>query len=133
MKKFNNIFILLLSPLFFTLFSYIVAAQEDSVVAKELVKLKYFNDNNNVQFLMLENSLKTGKKIEPIRDKGFKLYLASNKTENLIASVTTDKNGKAKAILPPSLKGVWEAKPVHKFIAVAAGKEEQQRGARRRL
>jgi len=125
MKKFNNIFILLLTPLFFTLVTYVVAAQEDSVVAKELVKLKYFNDNNNVQFLMLENSLKTGKKIEPLRNKEFELYLDSNKTENLIARVTTDKNGKAKAILPPSLKGVWEANPMHKFIAVAAGKEEE--------
>ena len=125
MKKFNEIFILLLSPLLFILFTYNVAAQEDSVVAKELVKLKYFNDNNKVQFLILEHSLKTGKKIEPLKSKVFQLYLDSIKTENLIAKVTTDKNGKAKAILPPSLKEVWNASPLHKFIAVAAGKEEE--------
>ena len=125
MKKFNEIFILLLLPLLFTLFTYHVAAQEDSVVAKELVKLKYFNDNNKMQFLMLENSLKTGKKIEPLKSKVFQLYLDSIKTENLIAKVTTDKNGKAKAILPPSLKEVWNTSPLHKFIAVAAGKEKE--------
>ena len=109
----------------FALLTNRVAAQEDSVVAKELVKLKYFNDNNGVQFLILENSLKTGKKIEPLKDKVFQLYLDSNTTENLIATVTTDKNGKAKSFLPPSLKAAWEASPLHKFIAVATGKEEE--------
>jgi len=109
----------------FTLLTNRVAAQDDSVAAKELVKLKYFNDNNGVQFLILENSLKTGKKIEPLKDKVFQLYLDSNKTENLIATVTTDKNGKAKSFLPPSLKATWEASPLHKFIAVGTGKEEE--------
>ena len=126
MKKLKkNKFIFLLLPLLFALLTNTVAAQEDSVIAKELVKLKYFNDNNSVQFLILENSLKTGKKIEPLKNKIFQLYLDSNKTENLIAKVTTDENGKAKSFLPPSLKDVWEASPRHKFIAVAAGKEEE--------
>ena len=123
MKK--NKFIFLLLPLLFALLTNPVAAQKDSVVAKELVKLKYFNDNNGVQFLILENSLKTGKKIEPLENKVFQLYLDSNKTENLIAAVTTDKNGKAKSFLPPSLKAAWEASPMHKFIAVAGGKGEE--------
>jgi len=123
MKK--NKFIFLLMSFLFALLTNRVAAQEDSVVAKELVKLKYFNDNNGVQFLILENSLKTGKKIEPLKDKVFQLYLDSNTTENLIATVTTDKNGKAKSFLPPSLKAAWEANPLHKFIAVATGKEEK--------
>src|SRR5688572_22853343 len=123
MKK--NKFIFLLLPLLFALFTNPVAAQEDSVVVKELVKLKYFNDNNGVQFLILENSLKTGKKTEPLMNKVFQLYLDSNKTENFIATLTTDKNGKAKSFLPPSLKAAWAASPLHKFIAVATGKEEE--------
>jgi len=123
MKK--NKFSFLLLPLVFALLTNPLAAQEDSVVAKELVKLKYFNDNNGVQFLILENSLKTGKKIEPLNNKVFQLYLDSNKTENFIATVTTDKTGKAKSFLPPSLKAAWEASPLHKFIAVATGKEEE--------
>lgn len=126
MKKMKrNKCILLLLPFLCLIMSGKVAAQEDSVVAKELVKLKYFNDNNSVQYLLLENLLKTGKKIEPLRDKVFQLYLDSNKTKNLIGIITTDKNGKAKAFLPPSLKGVWETNPLHKFIAVAAGKEKE--------
>ena len=122
MKK--NKFLLLLLPLLATWIANSVAAQEDSVVSKELVKLKYFNDNNSVQFLMLEHSLKTGKKIEPLKNKVFQIYLDSIKAEDLIAKVTTDNTGKAKAFLPPSLKATWEANAVHKFIAVAEGQEE---------
>jgi hypothetical protein len=126
MKKLEkNKLSLLFLTFLVTLFAHIVAAQEDSVVAKEVVKLKYFNDNNSVQFLILENSLKTGKKVEPLKNKVFQIYLDSNKTETLIGAITTDEKGKAKAFLPPSLKGVWETSPLHKFIAYAAGKEEE--------
>ena len=125
----KNIFIFMLLPILFTLFTNRLEAQKDSITPKELVKLKYFNDNNSVQFLILENSLKTGKKIEPLKNKVFQLYLDSNKTENLIAEVTTDITGKAKSFLPPSLKGVWDTNPLHKFIAVAAGKEDEETAA----
>lgn len=125
MKKMKrNKYILLLLPFLCLMISGKAAAQEDSVVAKELVRLKYFNDNNSVQYLLLENSLKTGKKIEPLKDKIFQVYLDSNKAENLIAEVKTDKTGKAKTFLPVSLKTIWEETHLHKFIAVPAGKED---------
>ncbi|MEP7375722.1 MAG: hypothetical protein ABI675_20160 [Chitinophagaceae bacterium] len=125
MKKLTqNKFFLLLLPFLMSLFTHGASAQGDSIVSKELVKLKYFNDNNSVQFLILENSLKTGKKVEPVTNKVFQIYLDSNKAENLIAKLTTDNKGKAKTFLPPALKAVWEANPSHKFIAVAEGKEE---------
>src|SRR5688500_3518722 len=125
MKKMKrNKYVLLLLPFLCLMVSRKVAAQEDSVVAKELVRLKYFNDNNSVQYLLLENLLKTGKKIEPLKDKVFQIYLDSNKAGNLIAEVKTDKNGKAKTFLPVSLKTIWEETPLHKFIAVPAGKED---------
>ncbi len=123
MKKNKIIFLVLV--FLFTMLNNRVIAQKDSVPAKELVKLRYFNDNNGVQYLILENLLKTGKKIEPLQHKEFQLYLDSNKAENLIAKLTTDKDGKAKSFLPPSLKATWEAGPIHKFIAVATGKQEE--------
>jgi len=126
MKKSNQNIFGFLSLLFFAvLFAQGIEAQEDSVVSKELVKLKYFNDNNNVQFLVLENSLKTGKKIEALKNKIFHLYLDSNKTENLVAEVITGNNGKAKAFLPPGLKSLWESNSLHRFIAFAADKKEE--------
>lgn len=121
----RNKFIFLLLPFLFILLTNRAAAQDEKETAEELVKLNYFNDNNGVQYLILENSLKTGKKKEPLKNKVFQLYLDSNKNENSIAKVTTDKNGKAKSFLPPSLKAIWDANPVHKFIAVAAGKEDE--------
>jgi hypothetical protein len=121
----RNKLVFLLLPFLFILLTNRVMAQEDSVAAEELVKLKYFNDNNGTQYLILENSLKTGKKVEMLNNKVFQLYLDSNATGNLIGKVTTDKKGKAKSFIPPSLKAIWDASPTHKFIAVAAGKETE--------
>jgi hypothetical protein len=123
MKK--NKIIPLLMCFAFIQSAQLVIAQEDSVVAKELINLKYFNDNNSMQYLMLENKLKTGKKIDPLTNKTFQLYLDSTAAQNLIASVTTDKDGRVKSFIPPSLKGAWEAAPQHKFIAVVKGKEDE--------
>jgi len=102
-----------------------VIAQKDSVVSKEIVSLKYYNENASMQYLVLENKLKTGKKTEPLRNKTFQLFLDSIAAPNKIGSVTTDNDGKAKSFLPPSLKGIWEASAQHKFLAVAPGKEDE--------
>ena len=37
-------------------------AQKDSVVSKEIISLKYYNENGGMQYLVLENKLKTGQK-----------------------------------------------------------------------
>ena len=125
MKKNKKIkFLLLFLPFLLTLVTNKLEAQKDSIITEEIVKLKYFNHSNRIQYLILDNFLKTGKKKETLKNKIFQLYLDSNKTENLIAKVTTDKNGKAKSFLPPALKVLWEANPMHKFIAVTEGKEE---------
>ncbi len=126
MKKMKHYKIsLLILPLLFMMLANGAMAQEDSVPPKELVKLRYFNENNAVQYLILQNQLKTGKKIEPLANKIFQLYLDSNKAENLIGKITTDNKGKAKSFLPPSLQAAWMKAPVHNFIAVAAGKEDE--------
>ena len=122
MKK-NKLIFLFLSCIFMLL-SAGVNAQEDSIPAKELVILKYFNSNNRVQYLILENFMKTGRKTEPLKGKVFNIYIDSINAGNLIATVTTDVKGKAKSFLPPSLKAAWETGSIHTFIAVAAGNED---------
>ena len=122
MKR-NKIIYLLLSCLFMLL-TNLVTAQEDSVVSKEIVKLKYYNDNNRMQYLVVENLLKTGKKTKPLINKIFELYLDSISAENFIAKVTTGNSGKAKSFIPVSLKSKWDLMPGHTFIAIRAGKEE---------
>ena len=123
MKR-NKIIYLVLSCLFMLL-TNLVTAQEDSVVSKEIVKLKYYNDNNRMQYLVVENLLKTGKKTQPLKNKIFDLYLDTISAENFIAKVTTGNSGKAKSFIPAGLKAKWELIPTHKFIAIATGKEEE--------
>jgi hypothetical protein len=127
MKQIQQAFyILALLPLL--LCSYSGHAQDDdSVAVKEIVKLRYFNDNNKLQYLLLESSIKKGGTIQPQRKKVFQLYLDSNQAANLIAKVYTDHAGLAKAVIPPALKTQWLASPNHVFIAVAeaTNKEEE--------
>ena len=113
------------SLLIFFLLAQQVIAQKDSVVSKEIVSLKYFNENASMQYLVLENKLKTGQKIEPVRNKTFQLFLDSIAASNNIGSITTGNDGKAKSFLPPELKGSWEASAQHKFLAVEVGKEDE--------
>jgi hypothetical protein len=70
---------------------------------------------------MLESMLKKGKVLTPQQNKTYEIYLDS--TDNLISNVKTGANGKAKCVIPPSLKLPWNASPHHKFI-VKAGDEE---------
>jgi len=103
-----------------------VAAQEDSVVKEEVVKLHYFNSNNKLHYILVESLLKTGKKYTPLSSRTVELYLDSNQTENKIAKIVTDENGKAIVPLPPSLKAVWDASGKHVFIAVSTVKGEEK-------
>ena len=124
-KQIRNNYIILLLPFLFMLASNKSAAQEDSVKSEEVVKLKYYNENNSMQYLITESYLKTGKKLDPLNNKTFQLYLDSVAAENFIAKVTTDKNGKAKSFLPTTLKTIWDSNSAHKFIAVVPGKEDE--------
>jgi hypothetical protein len=127
MKKVNKSIIYTLLPCLLLISGVLAAQEKDSVLSTELVKLRYFNENNSMQYLLLESTVKTGKKITPQVNKVFQLYLDSNKAENLVGKVYTGKEGKAKAFIPPALKTLWEASPKHIFIAVAeaTSKEEE--------
>jgi hypothetical protein len=115
--------LLLLFALLITFLSRV--AGQDSAEQKEIIKLHYFNNNNSLQYLLLEGILKTGKKSEPQRNKVFKLFLDKDQPENLIAKVLTDTNGKAKAIIPPQLKSAWDSSGRHTFIVVAEAKSKE--------
>ena len=125
MKKMKaNKYLLLIFSLM--AFNSIIYAQDEPEEQKEIVKLHYFNINNNMQYLEVESLLKTGKKIEPQSNKVFQLYLDSNSAANLITKVLTDVNGKAKAVIPPQLKALWDGASEHKFIVVAEGSSKEE-------
>ncbi|MEO7984220.1 MAG: hypothetical protein ABI688_09075 [Bacteroidota bacterium] len=121
----RNKWIALLLPVLFTFINNKVGAQEDTATTAEVVKLNYYNENNNIQYLVVESLLKTGKKTAPLKNKSFRVYLDSVAPGNLVAKLTTDKAGKAKCFLPPILKTEWGAMSSHKFIATAPGKADE--------
>lgn len=123
MKKMKlNKYSLLLISVFF-IFPYSGSVGQEKSAPKELVKLQYFNNNNRVQYLILESTLKENKVISPRINMEYQLYLDSITKGTLIAKLKTDKNGKAKAFIPPSLKNNWNGAAQHTFI-VTSGEEE---------
>lgn len=109
--------------------SIVLKAQEDEKEESErkFLMLGYYNNNNQVQYLMISASLKNNEGVQPQKNKEFKLYLDSYHSQNLIATVKTDNNGRAKAFLPTELKDKWDAASKHTFLAVAdEGTEEEQ-------
>lgn len=104
-----------------------VSAQ-DSSKAELSITLRYFINNNSVQYLMVQSGLKVGKKIQPLPRQVVKLFLDSNSVENLITKTYTDEIGKAKVIIPPALRDQWKNSPKHKFIVVMeAGSPKDER------
>lgn len=114
----QNKSILLFFFFFFLLFNNRLIAQEDSIVKENVVKLHYFNSNNGIQYLLIQSMLKTGRKTEPQKNIPFSVFLDSNEAGHLIDKLVTNSNGKAKAIIPTSLKAIWDASAKHKFIVV---------------
>lgn len=106
--------------LFSVAYSSLLAQEqaEQPEAPEPIVKLGYFNKNNSLQYLMLQSQLKTGKKYDPRANISYRVYLDSASEENLIAKVKSDINGKAKIIIPPTLKSQWDASALHNFIVV---------------
>jgi hypothetical protein len=119
MKKLKKNKLLLLFLILSVTMANNVTGQEDSVVPKEIVKLQYFNQNNSLQYLLLENVLKKGKKIEPQENKVFNIFLGEAQPGNLVAKVVTDNCGRAKATIPAQLKSSWSSTAQHTFLVVA--------------
>jgi hypothetical protein len=125
MHKIKSFFLL---SLCFLVSGNFVMAQKDSTKPEISVNIHHFVVNNSFQYLIIETKMKIDGRWKPLKDQVLQLYLDSNKAENLITKVQTDSDGKAKAIIPPGLKSIWDANSsTHKFIAVTEGtfKEEE--------
>ncbi len=83
-----------------------------------LVSYRYFVKNNSLPYLLLQTRIKADNKLQTLPGVVLKLFLDQSIPENLIAKVRTDEKGMAKAVLPVSLKEVWDSSATHKFLAV---------------
>lgn len=118
-KAFNTRFCILWIAFFWGTATNVIA--QDSSAAEPSVNVRYFVNNNNIQYLMVQSRIKVGKKFQPLPRQVIQLYLDSNKAENLITKTFTDEAGEAKVVIPPALKDKWKNSPKHNFIAVLEG------------
>lgn len=102
------------------------SAQDDSTKPELSVNIHHFVINNNFQYLLVETKIKLNSKWQPLKRQVLQLYLDSNSAENLITKVMTDSDGKAKALIPPRLKPLWDADATHKFIAMTEGTSKEE-------
>jgi hypothetical protein len=105
-----------------------IVAGQDSNAAQPSVYLRYFVNNNNIQYLLMQSRIKEGKKFEPLPQHGVQLYLDSISAENLITKTTTDEKGLAKVLIPASMSDKWNSNPKHQFIGIldATAKEDER-------
>ena len=127
MNKMKTSKFLVLIVSFLIAFHSAVNAQDEPAKPKQVVTLRYFNENNSFQYLLLQSWSKTGKKLEPVANKAFQVYLDSNSSANLVGKVQTDNEGKVKALIPAGLKSVWDSASTHTFLVMAegSGKEDE--------
>ena len=93
-----------------------VQAQEDK--PEMIVSPHYFVKNNSFQYLLVQTKLKANRKLQVLPGVVLKLFLDQSIPENLIAKVRTNEKGEAKAVLPITLKALWDSSTTHKFLTV---------------
>lgn len=83
--------------------------------------VKYFNDNNSVQHLVIQAKSKIDGKFQKIANIPLKVYIASDVDKNnLIATGITSDRGELIVLIPPSAKTSWTRSASQTFIAVSS-------------
>jgi len=99
-------------------FSATITMQAQEEKPEMLVSYQYFVKNNSFQYLLVKTKLKAKRKMQVLPGVVLKLFLDESIPENLIAKVRTNENGEARAVLPVTLKALWDSSANHKFLAV---------------
>jgi hypothetical protein len=106
------------------------SAQDDTTKGEPAVGLRYFMQNNSLQWLRVKTSLRKGNKPQLLPNQVVKIFLDSAKPENLIGKIYTNEQGDGKAVIPAGLKDQWSQQSTHRFIAVLeATSVEDERSA----
>jgi len=97
---------------------------QDSAKHELVFNVSYYMSGNKMIYLLVHAKTKINSKFQPVTNAVINLYLDNIGNDKLIAKVTTDENGAAKAVIPPSLKDAWDASSVHKFLGVSVANKE---------
>jgi len=114
MKKLHKINRLLL---LFMVIATSASAQEEKPSLS--VDVHYYNQNNNLQWLMVNTRVRADNKLQAVKDVMLEVYLDSMAKENLAGQGKTNEAGAAKFVFPASLKDKWMSGTKHKFLVVA--------------
>jgi hypothetical protein len=121
-RKKNSYKAILAAIILCTLNFHWVAAQEaeeEEPKKKPMLSLRYFNFNNQQQYITTQALVRVGKVVDPIKDLNIGIYLNDAADEsNLIGKVKTGPDGKAFLLFSPELQNKWNSAANHSILAV---------------
>ncbi|MEP6616137.1 MAG: hypothetical protein ABJA57_06135 [Ginsengibacter sp.] len=92
---------------------------QDSTRPELVMNVGYYMTGNKLIYLMVHAKTKINKKFQPVSGAVINLYLDSVAIDHLVARVTTNEKGVAKAVIPIALKSFWDNSATHRFAAVS--------------
>jgi hypothetical protein len=118
MKKFNLLPLLIV--LFLGLAPQYIMAQDVAEKPILSLHLKYYNDNNISQHIVVDAKAKIDRKFQQIAHIPVLLYITSDANKNnFIGKGVTNDKGQIVLFIPPSAKAEWMKSPNQTFIAVS--------------
>ena len=93
--------------------------------------VKYYNDNNAVQHLVISAKSKIDGKFQKIANIAVKVFITSDADKNnLIGTGITSERGEFILLIPPAAKTEWAKSATQNFVAVSAATKlyEEARG-----
>lgn len=108
------------------IFHNTATGQDSTDAGVPVVKVGYFVNNNMVPFLLIESTLKKGKKYEALPGQNVKIFMDSIGPGNLLKEVTTNERGKARVVIPDSFQERWKSSPSHNFMAILDGNTPEE-------
>jgi hypothetical protein len=127
MRKYKIISLLFIAILFVPSILMAQAVEKNNLS----LTLKYFNDNNKTQHLLVQAKSKIDGKFQQIADIPVQFYIGTETLpENLLGKGVTNDKGEAILIIPPQAKVEWLKSPNQNFIvaSLANSKFEEGRG-----
>ncbi len=97
---------------------------QDSTNKTLVVNLGYSMENNKKVYLAVSTRTKIDKKFQPVHAMPVTIYLDTDSAGNLVGKVVTDEMGRARIVIPPALKKLWESSPKHNFLAITESNKE---------
>ena len=124
MKKHNlvSIALILFSCISFASFAQTAAAKKDLVV-----KLHYFNNNNQMQYLVADAKTKVDGKFQVVPGVTLRFFISGDTSAaNYLGSCVTNAKGKALLLIPALAKQEWNKSVMQSFQVISPATKEYE-------